>query len=80
MDDADGRRRGLRATPSLALFQALSDHYGITITKKLLIAVGCPISICLAVMPTEDMYSESIDLMSQFSARRYPAQDVPQHS
>ena len=51
-----------------------------TMTKKLLIAVGCPISICLSVMPTEDMYSESIDLMSQFSARRYPAQDVPQHS
>ena len=51
-----------------------------TMTQKLLISVGCPISICLSVMPTEDMYSESIDLMSQFSARRYPAQDVPQHS
>ena len=30
MDDVGGRRRGLRETPSLELFQALSDHYGIT--------------------------------------------------
>ena len=29
MDNAGGGRRGLRATPSLELFQALSDYYGI---------------------------------------------------
>ena len=34
MDNAGGGRRGLRATPSLELFQALSDHYGINYDKE----------------------------------------------
>ena len=34
MDDAGGGRRGLRATPSLELFQVLSDHYGINYDKE----------------------------------------------
>ena len=34
MDDAGGGQRGLRATPSLELFQALSDHYGINYDKE----------------------------------------------
>ena len=40
MDDAGGGRRGLRATPSLELFQALSDHYGINYDKEVVYLGG----------------------------------------
>ena len=35
MDNAAEGRRGLRATPSLELFQTLYDHYGINVDSKL---------------------------------------------
>ena len=55
MDDAGGRRRGLRETPSLELFQALSDHYGINYDKEV-VDIGGSSNLNLLVCDADRRY------------------------
>ena len=55
MDDAGGGRRGLRTTPSLELFQALSDHYGINYDKEV-VDIGGVSNLNLLVCDADRRY------------------------